>query len=168
MGTVANLWLENSRAGGYGKREWAYPCEKQRLVLACRIEISGDSKGTVKDPKAMSQLSTNPVVVTIGVGISLCLLYCVARCVVGCFQDFLITCCCWDPTNRSRGQNSKTQCLDERDVIDIINENLKKMGHTRVPNTEPPPLTELKDRPPPLDGDDDQKAASLVITDASV
>tara|TARA_B110001452_G_scaffold22043_1_gene17653 strand:+ start:5498 stop:5674 length:177 start_codon:yes stop_codon:yes gene_type:complete len=58
--------------------------------------------------------------------------------------------------------------LEERDVIDIINENLKKMGHTRVPNTEPPPLTELKDRPPPLGGDDDEEAPPKYETDASV
>lgn len=103
----------------------------------------------------MSELSTNPVVVTIGVGISLCLLYCVARCVVGCFQDFLITCCCWDPSKRSRGQNSKTQCLDESDVIDIINGQLEKRGHTRVPDTELPPLIKLKGRPPSAGGDDD-------------
>ena len=104
----------------------------------------------------MSELSTNPVVVTIGVGISLCLFYCVARCVVGVAQDFLITCCCWDPTNRSRSHNSKTQCLEERDVIDIINDHLEKRGQTRVSNTEPPPLTELKDRLPPLGGEDDE------------
>jgi len=93
-----------------------------------------------------NELSTNPVVVTIGVGISLCLLYCVARCVVGCFQDFLITCCCWDPGDR-RGARDKAGCLDERDVIEIINDHLEKRGHTRVPNAEPPPLTELNDEP---------------------
>ena len=88
--------------------------------------------------------------VTIGVGISLCLLYCVARCVVGCFQDFLITCCYWDPGDR-RGARDKAGCLDKRDVIDIIKDQLEKRGHTRVPDKEPPPLTELDCTPSPSD-----------------
>jgi hypothetical protein len=47
--------------------------------------------------------------------------------------------------------------LEERDVIDIINDHLEKRGQTRVSNTEPPPLTELKDRLPPLGGEDDEE-----------
>lgn len=91
--------------------------------------------------QCMSELATNPIVVVISTGVVICVLYCVGRCVVGCFQDFLITCCCLDPKN---GKVKTSKRLSKRDVIDIIDDHLKNRSRTKVPTAEPPLLAQLK------------------------